>query len=84
MSHKIAFVVATKDRPVELRNLLKSLEAQSYKPDQIIIVDGSAEPIEDVLKEFPTLPIKYIRCIPPSATRQRNMGIKEVKPELHL
>jgi GT2 family glycosyltransferase len=80
----IAFVVATKDRPVELRNMLKSLEVQSYKPDQVIIVDGSAEPIENVLKEFPTLSINYIRCIPPSAARQRNMGIKAVNPEIIL
>jgi len=83
-SHKIAFVVATKDRPVELRNMLRSLEAQSYKPDQIIIVDGSAEPVEDVLKEFSTFSINYIRCIPPSAARQRNVGIKAVKPEITL
>ena len=84
VKNKIAFVVATKDRPVELRNTLKSLEVQSYKPDQIIIVDGSAQPIEDVLKEFSTLPINYIRFIPPSAARQRNVGIKAVKPEITL
>lgn len=82
--NKIAFVIATKDRPQELQRLLKGIETQSYKPDQTIIVDGSAESIEDVLKEFSTLPINYIRCIPPSAARQRNMGIKAVNPEITL
>jgi len=64
--------------------MLKSIEAQSYLTDQIIIVDGSAEPIEDVLKEFSTLLINYIRCIPPSAAGQRNVGIKAVNPEITL
>jgi GT2 family glycosyltransferase len=84
IKNKIALVVATKDRPVELRNMLKSLEVQSYKIDQIIIVDGSEDPIEDVLKEFSTLSMNYIRCIPPSAAKQRNMGIKGVNPDITL
>jgi GT2 family glycosyltransferase len=64
--------------------MLKSLVAQSYKPDQIIIVDGSGDPVKDVLKEFSTLPIDYVRCIPPSAARQRNIGIKAVAPDINL
>ena len=41
VNHKIAFIVPTMDREKDLQVLLDSLELQSHKPDQIIIVDGS-------------------------------------------
>jgi len=64
--------------------MLKSLESQSYSPDQVIIVDGGLQRVEGITEEFHTLKIKYLRCIPPSATKQRNMGIKAVDPEITL
>lgn len=82
--HKIAFIVATKDRPAELQRLLKSLGEQSYKPDQVIIVDGGTQPVHSLVKRFPNLPIIYLQCLPPSAARQRNTGIKAVNPEITL
>jgi GT2 family glycosyltransferase len=84
IKHKIALVVATKDRPLELRNMLKSLDSQSCKPDQIIIVDGSAQLVKNVVQEFSHLPIDYVRCLPPSAARQRNVGIRAVAPNITL
>jgi len=78
VANKIAFVVATKDRPKDLRNLLKSLASQSRLPDQIVIVDSSAQPVEDVVGEFPSLAIRYIRHLPPSVSAQRNVGIRAV------
>ncbi len=81
---KIAFVIATKDRPTELQRMLKSLEAQSYQPDQVVIVDGGNQHVNHVVKEFPNLDIKYLRCIPPSGSRQRNIGIEAVNPEITL
>jgi len=82
--NKIAFVVATKDRPSELRRLLKNLETQSYKPDQIVIVEGSESPAEDPKKEFSTLKLDYLHSTPPSAARQRNVGIEMVSPDITL
>jgi GT2 family glycosyltransferase len=82
--NKLAFVVATKDRPCELRNMLKSLGVQSYRPDQVVIVDGSEQSVEKIVQEFPNLRITYLRCIPPSAARQRNLGIESVDSEVHL
>lgn len=82
--NKIGFVVATKDRPLELQNMLKSLDSQSYKPDQIVIVDGSEQPVNDVVQEFSHLPIYYLRCLPPSAAKQRNVGIGAVAPDMTL
>ena len=65
-TNSIAFVVPTKDRPHDLRRMLKSVQDQSVHPDQIVIVDGSTNPVADVASEFPDLKIEYVRCYPPS------------------
>jgi GT2 family glycosyltransferase len=80
----IAFVVATKDRPDDLRKMLRSLWEQSHRPDQIVIVDSSATSVIAVTKEFPELNIKYIHHTPPSASAQRNRGIRAVGPDMSL
>ena len=82
--NKLAFVVATKDRPAELGKMLKSLGVQSYRPDQVVIVDGSDQSVEGTVQEFPNLRISYLRCTPPSAARQRNVGIEAVDPGVNL
>ena len=64
---RLAFVIATKDRPEELRNVLKSLTAQSVVPAEVIVVDASSVPVENVVSECTTFPIKYIRHLPPCA-----------------
>ena len=81
---KITFVVATKDRPDDLRKMLRSLLEQSHRPDQIVIVDSSADPVSEVTKEFLELNIKYIHHTPPSASAQRNIGIQSVDPNIEL
>ncbi len=84
MQTKIAFIVSTKDRPKDLRVLLESLAAQSRLPDQVVIVDASGTPMEDVAADFPSLVIRYIRHLPPSLTAQRNAGIRAVDPSIEL
>lgn len=83
-SRRMSFVVATKDRPDELRRLLRSLAAQTLRPAEIIIVDGGAIDVRDVAadREFEILNIRYERCLPPSAARQRNRGIARVDPSI--
>ena len=81
---KIAFVVATKDRPRDLRNMLASLAGQSVRPGQVVIVDASAKPVESVVAEFPSLRIDYLRHLPPLASAQRNAGIQAVAPAMDL
>jgi len=83
-SNRIAFVVPTKDRPDDLRRMLTSLQVQSVHPDQVIVVDGSENPIKDTLKEFPKLNIQYSRVYPPSLSRQRNVGIAAIEPGVTL
>lgn len=82
--NKIAFVVATKDRLQELKTMLESISVQSVQSDEIIIIDGGAETAEDVVSHFPSLNIRYTKCLPPSATRQRNKGIELVSQDITL
>ena len=76
MSERISLIVATKDRPDDLRRLLDSLRCQTAKPAEVVVVDASREPVEPVMAEFPELTIRYLRHLPPSAAAQRNAGIR--------
>lgn len=82
--NKLAFIIPTKDRPGELCRLLESLENQTARPDEVIVVDGSIEPVRTVVENRRGLCCRYMRCLPPSATRQRNAGIREVRPDHDL
>jgi GT2 family glycosyltransferase len=53
-------------------------------PDQIIIVDGSDNPVVKLINEFADLKIDYIRVYPPGLTKQRNAGMKALKPDITL
>lgn len=74
MRNIISLIVATKDRPDDLRKLLESLRRQIIRPAEIVIVDASHEPVELVVAEFPELTTRYLRHWPPSAAAQRNAG----------
>ncbi len=64
--------------------MLKSLNDQSHLPDQVIIVDGGDYQVKDVVHEFPNLILNHLQCVPPSAARQRNVGLKAIYPEITL
>jgi len=83
---EIAFVVPTKDRPDDLRRLLRSLAGQSRRPAEVIVVDGGDRPIRGILDDpaFAGLNLRYERCRPPSASRQRNRGLALVSPRIPL
>ena len=83
-ANRIAFVVPTKDRPHELRRMLASVQAQSVHPTQIIVVDGSTSPCEEISRGFPGLTIQYLRVFPPSLSKQRNAGMAAVDPSITL
>ena len=72
---KITLIVCTKDRPKDMRTLLGSIVSQTRAPDRMIVIDGSDDPIQYVLGEFPTLKIEYRAVRPPSLPKQRNVGI---------
>lgn len=73
--HKIGYVIPTKDRPDDLHKLFVSLRAQTEAPRQIVIVDGSETPVQELVAAFQGLPLTYVREYPPSLARQRNAGI---------
>lgn len=84
MTHRLSLVVATKDRPDDLRLMLDSLQKQTVRPEEILVVDSSFDPAESILKEFPTLFLRYLRHLPPSAAAQRNAGIQACSPDATL
>jgi GT2 family glycosyltransferase len=84
MKHSLSIVVATKDRPDDLRQMLNSLQNQTLPPAEIVVVDASSNPVESLLKEFRALPLHYLRHLPPSAAAQRNAGIQACSPNATL
>lgn len=82
--HKIALIVPTRNRLQILTRLLNSIKEQTVLPDQVIIVDGSDQPIENELKPFLNSIISYIRVFPPGLTRQRNEGRKALREDITL
>jgi GT2 family glycosyltransferase len=80
----ITFIIATKDRPRDVRKLLQNLTEQSLRPDQVIIVDASAETDNNLIAEFSALDLRYIYHPKPSASAQRNEGIRAVSKEMDL
>jgi len=82
--HRLAFVVATKDRPDDLRRLLGSLAGQAVPAAEVVVVDGGDTPLGDIGREFPGTAIRVLRHRPPSAARQRNAGIEAAGPDATL
>ena len=82
--HRISLIVATKDRPEDLRKLLESLRLQTVGPAEVVVVDASIVPVESVVAEFPELTTRYLRHWPPSAAAQRNVGIQACAPDATL
>ncbi len=77
-------MVPTKDRPIQIRNLLKSIRNQSRQLDQLVIVDGGTITVDAIANEFSELNISYIREYPPSLSRQRNVGMAAIDPSVSL
>ena len=84
MPLNLSLIIATKDRPDDLRRLLQSLRMQTAKPFEVVIVDSSSQPAETLPREFPELQIRYLRHWPPSAAAQRNAGIRACAPSAAL
>lgn len=87
-SHRIAYVVPTKDRPEDLRKMLQSVSRQTFRPHQIVVVDGSGEAIAPEIRaivgSFGNLPVEYVRVFPPGLARQRNAGIARIRDDITL
>ncbi len=82
--HGVALIIPTRNRPELLANLLRSLQEQTVQPHQVIIVDGSDQPIEPEIKPFLSPCVSSMRVFPPSFTRQRNAGSKALREDITL
>lgn len=81
---RLAFVVATKDRPEELRRLWESLLAQTRLPDEVVVVDASSSPSPLAVPPSGRPALRRVAAPVASATRQRNAGIDAVGPAVDL
>jgi glycosyltransferase involved in cell wall biosynthesis len=78
-----AFVIATRNRPDDLRNTVASVVAQTILPGELCIVDSSDETpsraeIESLCAEV-GLALRYVHPAPRGLTVQRNVGIDETR-----
>jgi succinoglycan biosynthesis protein ExoA len=75
----LSVVICTKDRPEMLAACLESLECQTRRPEEIVIVDASATPARDAVDR---LVGKWADCrvaliaAAPGLPRQRNIGAR--------
>ncbi len=79
---KLALIVATRDRRLEIGRMLESLNGQTRRPDRVIVVDGGSDSIEDVVMGFPGLNPICLKTSKPSAARQRNSGMSLVDEDI--
>lgn len=82
--HKIAFIIPTRNRLGFLIKLLQNLQKQTVTANQVIVVDGSDQPVEPEIKQFLSPSVSYMRVFPPSLTKQRNEGIKALDEDITL
>jgi GT2 family glycosyltransferase len=81
---RVAFVVATKDRPGELARMWDSLRRQTRPPDEVVIVDASTKGDMPPRLDPGPIRLKWLRAEAPSASRQRNQGLAAVGPGADL
>lgn len=73
------FIIATRNRPEELRTTVESIVTQTVLPGELCIVDSSAEtparPHIEAICAASGLQLDYVHPAPRGLPRQRNLGI---------
>lgn len=79
-SISVSAVIATRNRPDSLRRVLRSLELQIRRPEEVIVVDASdsAEYEAELAAAHPGLEIRYFRSRA-NLPAQRNLGIRNAR-----
>lgn len=80
MPPKISLVILTANRQPLLTRCLTSVARQTIQADEVIVVDGSAEPnnTKRVLEKFKHIvPVRHIRETRRSIPYARNLGVKK-------
>src|SRR5271166_3162469 len=78
----VSLIVATVNRVAELDRLLTSLDRQTYKEFEVIVVDQNPnDRLVPLLAKHPRLSIKHLRC-ERGLSRARNAGLQVAKGEI--
>jgi len=78
----ISLIVATLNRVAELERLLTSLEGQSCRDFEVIIVDQNPDDrLAPILRKHDRLALHHFRC-ESGASRARNVGLRTAKGDL--
>ncbi len=75
MELKLSVVIVTKDRAQKLLECIESINSQSQKPKEIIIIDSSSANNRRIFSKFSKLKIKYL-FENRTMTQGRNRGIE--------
>jgi GT2 family glycosyltransferase len=90
VSHTISAIVPTIGRPASLTRLLEALAAQTRRPDEVLVADGSEDggDIERIVASprwrAAALDVRHLRVVPPNAVRQRRAAIAVSRGSLLL
>lgn len=80
---KFSMVIPVKNEEKDILDLLKSIQAQSLQPDEVIIIDGgSTDNTINLIKQYKNnikLNLKLIEMFSNSVSQQRNAGLKSSK-----
>jgi glycosyltransferase involved in cell wall biosynthesis len=73
----VSVVLITRDRPAKLEGALASLRDQSYPALELVVVDGSQESVEPLVRRHAgDLPVTYCRDDGTGAGAARNVGMR--------
>jgi glycosyltransferase involved in cell wall biosynthesis len=79
-SEEFSILIPTRNRPLEVKKLLTSIQATTIKPLQVIVV-SSGEEIFDVVEKFTSnLEITYIHSEISGQINQKKLGISAINP----
>jgi glycosyltransferase involved in cell wall biosynthesis len=80
---RFSLVLATVSRTADLERFLKSLDAQSHRDFELLVVDQNDDDrLHPILAKFESkFPIRHLRCSP-GLSLARNVGLKEVQGDL--
>jgi GT2 family glycosyltransferase len=81
-SRDFSILIATKDRPESMRNLLRSVAQSTVRPKSIVVV-SSGLPIDDVISEFKeSLKIDYFHSEITGQVNQKKLGISRLQKKI--
>lgn len=85
-TNQISIIVASRNRPVHLKNLLNSLIETNNVPDELVLVDNDSDPkfeYEKIASSYQDkLPVKYVLEKKLGPNHARNSGLQNASHEL--